>query len=227
MRLTMQSFVPKALLQVLVAPSKVAKKLNRGAASVLSLNIHQDRIGVAVASHNTVDKLTSIPTERLWKGKEASEELSRIVDEHNVCGFVVAWPVQKDTGKWGAPCGRVLFTLEKILGQTNTVFTPERPVCLWDSFRSENTRRKVDALGRCSSFGEGSGKKKHIASEEQYNQDKGITATHIWDDFCKIHLPQVAKRTALASKQKGKRGSQSHNLVSDWKSQRPNSKAVA
>lgn len=226
--MTMKSSIPKAFMNVLVAPSKVAKNMNSGAASVLSLNIHRDRIGVAVASHKTVEKLTSIPMEWLKKGNEGTEQLNRIVDEHNVCGFVVAWPVQKDTGQWGAPCGRVLHTLDKIMVQSdNTIFTPERPFCFWDSFRSENTRRNVDAMGRCSSYGEASGKTRHVASEEQYNQDENVTATKIWDDFCKIHLPQVAKRTARAKKEKDKRGPESHNLVSDWDSQRPYSKALA
>eukprot|EP00980_Cylindrotheca_fusiformis_P027410 scaffold20339_cov128-Cylindrotheca_fusiformis.AAC.10 len=224
----MHSYVPRMLMKVLVPPSTVAKYMNQGTASVLSLNIHRDRIGVAVASHNTLEKLNSIPMERLKVGSEGTEELNRIVREHNVCGFLVAWPVQKDTGKWGAPCGRVLFTLDRIMEQTDDVFTPERPVCLWDSFRSENTRQTVDSMGRCSSFGEASAKTRHVASKEQYNQDQNTTATRIWNDFCKVHLPQVAKRMARSKQhQKNKRDPQSDNLVSDWNSQRSSSKAVA
>jgi RNase H-fold protein (predicted Holliday junction resolvase) len=217
--------LPKALLKVLATPQKIAKTLNSGAASVLSLNIHRDKICVAVGSHDDISKLPSIPMANLRKGDDCTQSLSQIIDEHNVCGFVVAWPLQRDTGKVGGDCGRVLFTLDKLLGQADSLITAERPLVLWDSFRSNNTRKYVDDWGRCISYGQPSGKTLHLASKEQYHQNEQITAAGLFEDFCKIHLPQVSKRTARRKQQREKRGSLSQNLVSDFKSQRAYSKA--
>ena len=100
-----------------------------------------------------------------------------------------------------------------MIGNNTQVFTRERPLCFWDSFRATNKRKPVDKMGRCASYGEASHKSLHVASEEQYNHDEEVTSTDIWNDFCKIHLPQVSKRTAKKRKDKN---SQSLNLVSDW-----------
>jgi hypothetical protein len=34
--------------------------------------------------------------------------------------IVSSWPIERDTGKFGASCGRVLFTLESMLFENNT-----------------------------------------------------------------------------------------------------------
>jgi len=212
-------------MKVLASPSKVAKNLNLGAGSVLSLNIHRDRICMSVGSYDNVKKLAPISIDRVKEDNGGIKLLNEIVDEYNVCGFVVAWPVQKDTGKWGAPCGRVLYALEKLIGNSaNKIFTRERPLCFWDSFRANNQRKPVDEIGRCASYGEPSNKSLHVASEEQYNHDIEVTSTDIWNDFCTVHLPQVSKRTARKLKDQK---SQSHNLVSDWGDRKTFSNAFA
>ena len=219
--MAVKSLVPKALKRVLVHPFRISRAMNLGLRkrSIVSLNIHKDRIGVAVASHNDINSLPAIPvTGRLMKSNEHAEQLSRICEEHDVCGFVVSWPVQNDTGKMGFSCGRVLYTLDTFLKQSQTLFTPERPICLWDSFRSENTRLPVDKFGRCVAFGHATEKTLHLASEEQYNQDENTTATELLEDFCEENLPALTRRMTKLTKER--RGSRSHNLVSDWKKHR-------
>lgn len=223
MATTISSLVPKSLMNVLVAPTRISTSMNKGLGkrSVVSLNIHKDRIGVAVASQFDVNSLPSIPTKgRLLNGDECTEQLRLIAEEHNVCGFLVAWPIQKDTGKMGASCGRVLFTLDTLLKQSESPFSTDRPICLWDCFKSENTRLPVDEFGRCSAFGQPSEETLHLASKEQYDQAENVTAAGLWEDFCKFHLPEVSRRTARARKIQKNRGSGSHNLVSDWKKYR-------
>lgn len=80
--------------------------------------------------------------------ESVKKQLIQVVKENDVCGFVVSWPVQADSGRHGAACGRVLFTLEQLLSSgsnsTNNIrgdqkqasfqdspMTPGRPVCLW------------------------------------------------------------------------------------------------
>lgn len=206
----MNTVMPKALQKVMVAPSTVAKNLNRGAGSVLSLNVHRERICITIGSYDSVHKLPDVSTGSLKRDKKGTHLLNQIVEDHNVCGFVVSWPVQKDTGKLGASAGRVLFTLEKIMQQDAKIFTAERPLCFWDSFRTNNERKPVDDLGRCAAYGEASEKSIYFASLEQYNHDENVTSAEVWNDFCKVHLPQVAKRAArTALKRK-------ENLISDW-----------
>ena len=48
---------------------------------------------------------------------EVLRQLDHVVKEYNVCGVLVSWPVQRDTGKVGAACGRVLYTLEDLITQ--------------------------------------------------------------------------------------------------------------
>ncbi len=82
---------------------------------------------------------------------------------------MVNWPLQRDTGRMGAACGRVLFALEQLLersNETNMVTNPElehtklggllsRPFCLWDAGHINPTdpSRWVDNFGRCASYG--------------------------------------------------------------------------
>jgi hypothetical protein len=88
----------------------------------------------------------------------------------------------------GAACGRVLYTLEDLLQDSNIV-TPSRPLCLWDGERS--THEKEDEWGRCAAYTRTSDKQVHRASEEQYNQDENIVAASVWNDFCRVHWPEV------------------------------------
>jgi RNase H-fold protein (predicted Holliday junction resolvase) len=184
------------LMKVLTTPSKIASALDwrKVSGSVLSLDIHKDRIGLAVASHPSYREETcafeSIPLARKGQRvtKECKARLSAIVKEHRVCGVVVSWPLQEDTGKMGAACGRVLYTLDHLLQDTNIV-TPNRPLCLWDGDHS--TPELEDEWGRCQAYCRTSNKTVHKASEEQYHQDENQVAATVWDDFCRTHWPAI------------------------------------
>ena len=52
---------------------------------------------------------------RIAVSPEDKYRLSRLVREHSISGFIVSWPLQKDTGLMGASCGRTLFTIEQLL----------------------------------------------------------------------------------------------------------------
>mmetsp|Transcript_87150 Transcript_87150/g.177627 ORF Transcript_87150/g.177627 Transcript_87150/m.177627 type:complete len:371 (+) Transcript_87150:240-1352(+) len=139
--------------------------------------------------------------------REDKLRLSGLVREHNVCGFVVSWPIQQDTGLMGASCGRTLWTLEQLLfdgggdddddeeegrqqrPSRTTIFTPNRPLCLWDGMRSE--QHKTDSFGRCAVYARTSEKTEHRASEEQYHQDESVLAEDVWKDFCESHWPAI------------------------------------
>jgi hypothetical protein len=135
------------LNDVLTTPSAVAsaldwKKLN---GSVLTLNIHSNRISAAVATHpssmisstrtkpppsSSARSLPDIPLGRRATvtddtRQRLQDSITRIMrdDDHPICGVVVAWPIQPDTGRMGAACGRVLHTLDQLLLPINPTTT--------------------------------------------------------------------------------------------------------
>ncbi|CAJ1963815.1 unnamed protein product [Cylindrotheca closterium] len=213
-----QANTSKKLLQALTSPSKLAsrfdwRKVNGG--SVLSLNIHKDRIGLALAAHpsygNGPYTLESIPLARKTKVTEESKKaLANIIEEHNVCGFVVSWPLQPDSQRMGAACGRVLHTLEQLLqpskdaaeefktntkskAKTNTpLISANRPCVLWKDSQSK-TIEEPDVFGRLEAFAKvpSSDKTVHIASIEQYNPDDATVASQVWSDFMRVHWPDL------------------------------------
>jgi hypothetical protein len=55
------------------------------------------------------------PQRRIHNSSSCSSMLDTILDivmRHNVCGFVVSWPLERDTGKMGAKCGSPAAGLE-------------------------------------------------------------------------------------------------------------------
>jgi len=130
------------------------------------------------------------------------QQLAEILKEHKVCGFVVSWPIQKDTGLMGASCGRTLFAIEELLQsqqetipeqqqqhQQRPMFTPSRPICLWDT--ADAADPAADAFGRSSVYARTSNKTEHRASEEQYHQDESIVAVQVWEDFVQTNWPEI------------------------------------
>merc|ERR1712196_377648 len=126
--------------------------------------------------------------------------MGELVKEHNVCGFVVSWPIQKDTGIMGAACGRTLFAIEELLSSpeqqqqqraNNPIFTPGRPVCFWNN-EEQQQLHKVDSFGRSPVYARTSDKQVHIASKEQYNaQDESTVSVNVWDDFVRTNWPGI------------------------------------
>ena len=129
------------LLKVLTKPSKVASALDWkkvSGSTVLSLDIHKDRIGIAVASHpsygikcHTLEPIT-FESKHIEIDENCLNRLSQVVSQYKVCALVVAWPLQHDTGKMGAACGRVLYALEHLMELNQTILSASRPMCLWD-----------------------------------------------------------------------------------------------
>jgi RNase H-fold protein (predicted Holliday junction resolvase) len=186
------------LAKLLVAPAKIASSLNwkKFNGAILSLDIHKDRIGMAIASHPTMEDGGAEALEPIhyhFQGgklpESAKDKLEDIVrQENNICGVVVSWPLQKDTGHMGAACGRTIHVVEELLEDTN-VFSANRPLCFWDS---EHPRQSdEDQWGRCAEYNRTSSKHEHLASLEQYNQDENVAATEVWNDFVRIHWPEV------------------------------------
>ena len=219
----------KAILNVLTTPSKVASKLDwrRASGSVLSLDIHQDRIGLAIASHPTygegISTLRPITLQRKGRvNEECRIALSKIVKEHKVCGVVVSWPLQ-DSGKMGAACGRVLYTLENILQEDSTIITPNRPFCLWDGNHSSKEEEE-DGFGRSVAYSRVPSKSNlvHRASKEQYCQDENenTAAAQVWDDFYRSHWPdlyrQQQRQQFIADRNQKQHERESHFLKENW-----------
>ena len=137
----------QSLKKILSAPSRVASTLDwkkATGASVLSMGIHGDRIGLAIAPHPSIvnRQATTIETIQMRKrGRKAhlkcKERISQLVNDHKVCGILCSFPLQQDTRRIGAACGRTIHTLECLLLDANIV-TPNCPLCLWDSVHSSN-----------------------------------------------------------------------------------------
>mmetsp|Transcript_31953 Transcript_31953/g.77709 ORF Transcript_31953/g.77709 Transcript_31953/m.77709 type:complete len:304 (+) Transcript_31953:322-1233(+) len=281
--MSVSSVTSKLLLaRSLVRPSKIANALDwrkMTGSTVLSLDIHADRIGIALAGHpsstqlqtnsssssssssstNSVYHVESLPlhqtcqsTKKKKTGQVPSEvrqRLSDIVKTHNVCGFVVSWPVQKDTGRLGASCGRTLHTLEQLLSLsqpptqpqqsessskptattaaagTTTIFSPSRPICLWDSTHSAKNQPRVDGFGRSTAFSYSPSSSTtssslppppttHSARQLQYHQDETISAEQVWGDFARTFWPeqlgQVQQQQAPQRRQRQQQQQQQH-----------------
>jgi len=184
------------ITQNLTTPSKVAHVLDwhQASGAILGLNIVQDRIELAVASHPSLEEptmeLPSIPLRSATQDNRkvldstVSQELAQTVKNFNVCGMIVAWPVQRE-GWCGKSCGKDLHTLDQI--QTSGF---QRPVCLYDP---QCSAPPEDEWGRTSLYAETSDKTMHVASKEQYEQVNtvGRAAVDIWGDFCAKHWPEM------------------------------------
>jgi hypothetical protein len=150
------------LVRKLSKPTKVAsifdwKKANN--CTVLVLNFHKDRIGIAVAYHpstvisssgggapascyeleplrfdnnnknhnnnNNNGTCTINSTRPLSIASRGAinqiclNRFSDIIEKYKVCGVIVSWPIQHDTGRMGAACGRVIYALEQLWEQSN------------------------------------------------------------------------------------------------------------
>jgi hypothetical protein len=194
------------LTKILTVPSKVASALDwrkLSGSSLLTLAVHSDRIE-AVAEHHPTCREKSRIVESLPLSKNGrvipeftKQRLKDIIKEKNVCGIVVSFPIQQDTGKLGYAAGRTLWMMEQLLLQdensnnktTRAVLPHNRPVCLWDGVHVEQP--PIDEWGRCSVYANTSTKLYHSASEEQYHQDEGIAAARVWEDFMKTNWPDI------------------------------------
>jgi hypothetical protein len=206
------------LMNQFSSPSRVASTLDRkrfSGSTLLSLNIHRNRIGIAVASHpslgETCHELEPLrfADDHITIDKKCLERFQKIIRDYKVCGIVVSWPLQHETGRMGAACGRVLYALEEILDKSgevdDNILTSGRPLCLWDSGhiipkQKANPRLSVDSFGRCAQYGNTTTKQEYRASQEQYYEDELTVVQQVWGDFCKVHWPELYSKAAVDQK---------------------------
>jgi hypothetical protein len=190
-----------------------------GGASILTVNLTRDSMELLVASHPMLDEpvqtLPSIPlkTEILQvptKDHEQHErdhhhhhhlsslrrlvpgvamEFKQILQDWQVAGIVVHWPVQKE-GWCGYACGKVLFVLDHLNSYHS--FSHKRPMCLWDQVHHDLPYE--DEWGRSEFYSIVSNKSVHYASQEQYDMSAAAgtacSVSGVWDDFCRTHWPE-------------------------------------
>jgi len=214
------------LTRFLTSPTEIAKTLDwkKLNSSVLALKISRQHVALTIASH----PLPSVPERILKptrnenynidtsaidpiiplkfttaSGKKILDSsvilrLRDIIQTHNICGFIVSWPLEKE-GRIGADCGRVLYTLDAILNATpseeepTTIFSNNRKFCLWDE--SHVKLEQDDSFGRCSAFGMSSYRRENHVSRgrrkqpEENQQIISEAADSVWVDFCQRHWP--------------------------------------
>ena len=220
------------ITKYLTSPSRVANALDwkKVSGAVLSLHVNKDSIDLAVTNHPTLDTavqpLPSIPLKKQTTAETTStaakssnarslhpsvaQELQDICNDWQVCGFVVSWPVQKEGGRCGAPCGRVLHTLDRLVATSSSscsssssssqttpspLFSKSRPICLWDARRKVEHDAPEDEWGRTAANARTSDKSVHYASVEQY-QDDGAVAADIAADYMRHHFPELNQHYA-------------------------------
>jgi RNase H-fold protein (predicted Holliday junction resolvase) len=182
----------------LTASNKVAHALDwrKVSGSILNISIKKNKIGLAVASHpcfeDPIQQLPSIPLEtetvqnRKFLKSFVVDELSNVVQDFQVCGMVVSWPVETE-GRCGSQCGRVLHTLDQLTAQSETLVSSSRPICLWDP--EHNVLYPEDEWGRAAAYSKASARTFHKASKEPY-EDHTPAALDVWNDFCRSHWPE-------------------------------------
>jgi hypothetical protein len=114
----------------------------------------------------------------------------------------VNWPLEVDTGKMGAKCGRVLHTLDALNenddGTAPSLFSSKRPICLWDPRHTVEESDRIDDWGRSKEYTRISTKTEYIASSERYynyGNDDDSSAVSLWEDFCRVHWPKAMAGT--------------------------------
>jgi hypothetical protein len=186
-------------------------------ASILTINLTRDSMELLVASHPMLDEpvqtlpsiplkteILQVPTKDQHKQDHHSPhhhlsslrrlvpgvamEFKQILQDWQVAGIVVHWPVQKE-GWCGYACGKVLFVLDHL--NSYNAFSHKRPMCLWDQVHHDLPYE--DEWGRSECYSIVSTKSVHYASQEQYDLSAAGTAcsvSGVWDDFCRTHWPE-------------------------------------
>lgn len=197
-------------MRYLVPPGKLASSLDwkKASGSILTIDVGFDRIGMAIAVHPSHGdeplRLEPMPLElethssnkRVLRDSVV-KELQKIVQSYNTVGVLVSWPVQKQ-GRVGAPCGKVLHTLDSLLEQSTMIINPQRTFALWDD---HHFAPDDDVFGRSAKYGEAcrhKDKTEYYASREQYaHKCSSAVAATVWNDFCMQHWPEIYQRELL------------------------------
>lgn len=194
---------PRAsIMTKLTAPTSVARSLTwsserSSSASILNMVISKDRMDLMLANlpefRETPQVLPPVRLESEHVGCEkilkpfVSSNLMDLVKLHEVCGFVVNWPVQKQ-GWCGVPCGNVIRVLD-VLSEHQGLFTASRPICLWDPHRR---CMDDDPWGRSSRYSQTPAYDFYRASRLQY-ETPYQNAFEVWDSFCREHWPEACE----------------------------------
>jgi hypothetical protein len=231
------SIMQSSITKFLTSPSHVARVLDcqRVLGSILSMRIGQNTIDLAVTGHPGsqgadayIQRLPSIPlkhvvttTRNKYNKRNAKtlhpsivKELNDIVEDWDVCGFVVHWPVQKESGRCGAPCGRVLHTLDQLAAASassssdtsSSKLLNNRPVCLWNAAANHHhdaATTTEDVWGRSALYAKTASPEKtvHYASVEQYQDDNddeaaAMTVAEIAADYMRSQWPEIDQHYA-------------------------------
>lgn len=126
----------------------------------------------------------NVGCEKLLKPSVPSEFI-HLVNQHEVCGFVVNWPVQTQ-GWCGVPCGNVIRILD-LLSENKGLFTASRPICLWDPHRRS---MDDDKWGRSARYSKTPAYDFYRASLLQY-ESPYQNAFEVWDSFSREHWPEA------------------------------------
>jgi hypothetical protein len=218
----------RTVSEYLTAPSKIAQTLDwkKHSASVLNVMISKEKIDLAVALHPACQQeefddgsstLASshslsirilqpihLPSRianhnRLLVDEKVPHSFISAINDYNVCGILVGWPVERE-GWCGAPCGRVLNTLDQLVQSPSVastrLFANNRPIALYDM---DHHTFDEDAWGRSSCYTELCHDQVHICSEEQSYND--FISSHntaaplitLWSDFCKMYWPHLVQ----------------------------------
>lgn len=232
----------KPLMRILATPSRVASTLDwkksTGDATIATLDIHADRIGVRISQHPKQYKHEQQSSSTEYKKMSLSQAstyysfpvspkgwskiptstrrgLSDLIHRHGVCGFVVSWPIQEDTGRMGAACGRTLFAIEELLRDHHNgedepqstmnnydgpldgrpVFVPGRPLCLWVD-RKQRMPATADAFGRSPSYARTTPERSKdvvaTSDKEPPQPNESIASlSRVWEDFARAHWPDL------------------------------------
>lgn len=188
-------------MKYLANPSKLASKLDwsKASGSILAIDVGSDRLGLAIASHPSYGEspraLDPMPIKLETQGNRKAlsestiQDLKTLCENFNVVGFVFSWPVQKE-GRCGAPCGKVLHTLDSLVEKSDIV-NHKRPFVLWDE---HHYQAQEDKWGRLPQYGEPTKKTIYKASEEQYvHKCSSEVAVEIWNDYCAKHWPAICQ----------------------------------
>jgi len=197
--------------------------------STSSLSSSSSSSSSSLLSSSLSSLFYSLPIRQKGKFKipdSSRQQLSDLVQENKVCGFVVSWPIQKDTGLMGASCGRTLFAIEELLLQpssslssaaaASSVFTSNRKICLWDGgVHVHDDQIKTDILGRSSVHARTSNQKEYRASKEKCRRDETIVATRVWENFVKTNWPEIYQQQQPKSSIKSLSDSKNNQINKD------------
>jgi hypothetical protein len=127
-----------------------------------------------------------------------AQEFRQILEDWQVRGVVVAWPVQPE-GWCGAACGRALFALDGLHSHGVFCSPSSIPLCLWDQIHHDMPYE--DEWGRSEQYSTTCNRTVHYASKEQYDLSPGnFTVSSVWHDFCRTHWPEYYCHGRLATR---------------------------